>query len=379
MKIIADNTIPYAGRLLSTLGDVELADAAELTAASVQDADCLVLRAVTRVDRELLDGTQVRCIASVSSGVDHVDHDYLESRGIPLFSAKGCNARSVAEYVLSCLFVLSEQYGMEMQGKTVGIIGCGHVGGQLRRLLRLLGVETRVYDPFITDENGCYGFRDLDPVLASDIISLHVPLTTSGEYPTARMVDREFLERLKPGVIFINTARGAVVHEQALIDFAGRNPESRLVLDVWNNEPHVNIELLGHAVLATPHVAGYSARAKLNAMRMAYEQVCAWAGAPAAATGAMALPGRDVELDLSGVDSAIDAVRLAALACYDVRTDCAAFREIETVAEDDRSDFFRCARTDYPLRREYSDLRVLLSDTDHDTRERLSSLGFDVQ
>ena len=378
MKITVDKAIPYAGHLFSTLGEVEPADAAELSAGSLRDADCLVVRSVTRVDRSLLHGTQVRCVASASSGIDHVDRAYLDSRDIPLFSATGCNARAVAEYVLSCLFVISEQYGMELEGKTAGIIGCGHVGGQLRRLLRLLGLETRVYDPFIRDGNGRYGFRELDPVLTSDIISLHVPLTASGDYPTARMVDRDFLDRLKPDVIFINTARGAVVYEQDLVDFARRNPDCRLLLDVWDNEPHVNIELLGHAALATPHVAGYSARAKLNAARMVYDQVCAWAGAPAAAAEQVTFPAENMEFALSGSDSPMDAVRLAALACYDVRTDCAAFREIETVAADDRGDFFTSARTDYSFRREFSDLRVVLPGNQVVIREKLAGLGFDV-
>ena len=378
MKITVDKAIPYAGRMFSTLGEVEPADAAQFSARSLRDADCLVVRSVTRVDRSLLDGTRVRCVASASSGIDHVDRDYLGSRDIPLFSAKGCNARAVAEYVLSCLFVLSEQFGAGLEGKTAGIIGCGHVGGQLRRLFPLLGIGTRVYDPLIRDGDGRYSFRDLDPVLSSDIISLHVPLTVSGEYPTARMVGREFLDRLKPDVIFINTARGAVVHEQALIDFARRNPECRLLLDVWDNEPHVNIELLGRAALATPHVAGYSARAKLNATRIVYEQVCAWAGAPAATAEAIPFPGENMELALSGTASPMEAIRLAALACYDVRTDCAAFREIETVAAHDRSDFFTSARADYPYRREFSDLRVILPGGQAVIRERLSGLGFDV-
>ena len=163
---------------------------------------------MTRVGRGLLDGTQVSCVASASSGADHVDLDYLDSRNIPLFDAKGCNANSVAEYVLSCLFVLSEQYGAELEGKTAGIIGCGNVGARLRYLLQVIGIETRVYDPFIRDERGACPFRDLEHVLASDIITLHVPLTTTGEYPTAQMVEREFLDRLKADVIFINTARG---------------------------------------------------------------------------------------------------------------------------------------------------------------------------
>lgn len=379
MKIIADKAIPYAGRLFSTLGEVEQADAAELDAGMLRDADCLVVRSVTRVDRDLLDGAPVRCVASASSGTDHVDRAYLHSRKIPLFSARGCNARSVAEYVLSCLFVLSEQYRVDLEGKSAGIIGCGHVGGQLQDLLRLLGITTRVYDPFIRDENGRFSFRDLERVLRSDIISLHVPLTVSGEYPTARMVDGELLGRLKADAILINTARGAVVHEQDLIDFAGHNPDSRLVLDVWDNEPDINIELLRHAALATPHVAGYSARAKLNATRMVYEQVCAWAGAPAAATDDITLPGENMEFDLSGFDRPIDAAGLAVLACYDVRTDCAAFREMETIAGDSRSDFFTSARTDYPFRREFSDLRVVLSGNDAAVHEKLSGMGFDIR
>ena len=379
MKIIADKAIPYARRFFSTLGDVVLLDAGDITHALISDADCLVVRSVTRVDRGLLDGTRVSCVASASSGTDHADLDYLDSRDIPLFDAKGCNANSVAEYVLSCLLVLSEQYGVELEGKTAGIIGCGHVGARLRYLLRVIGIETRVYDPFIRDEHNSYPFRDLDQVLSSDIVSLHVPLTTTGEFPTAKMVGQEFLGRLKQNVIFINTARGGVVNERALIDFARENQASRLALDVWDNEPDINIELLNISALATPHVAGYSARGKLNATHMVYEQVCAWAGVPAMAADDTIFPGENMELDLSGIDNPIEAVRLAALACYDVRTDCAAFREIETVAGDSRSEFFTSARTDYPFRREFSDLRVILSGNNAAVREKLSGMGFDIR
>ncbi len=361
------------------MGDVVLFDAGDITPALISDADCLVVRSVTRVDRGLLDGTQVSCVASASSGTDHVDLDYLDSRDIPLFDAKGCNANSVAEYVLSCLLVLSEQYGVELEGKTAGIIGCGHVGARLRYLLQVIGIETRVYDPFIRDEHNPYPFRDLDQVLSSDIVSLHVPLTTTGEFPTAKMVGREFLGKLKEDVTFINTARGGVVNERALIDFARENRASRLALDVWDNEPDINIELLNMSALATPHVAGYSARGKLNATRMVYEQVCAWAGVPAMAADDTIFPGENMELDLSGIDNPIEAVRLAALACYDVRTDCAAFREIETVAGDSRSEFFTSARTDYPFRREFSDLRVILSGNNAAVREKLSGMGFDIR
>jgi erythronate-4-phosphate dehydrogenase len=379
MKIIADKAIPYAKRFFSTLGDVVLLDAGDITHALISDADCLVVRSVTRVDRGLLHGTQVSCVASASSGTDHADLDYLDSRNITLFDVKGCNANSVAEYVLSCLFILSEQYGVELEGKTAGIIGRGHVGARLGYLLQVIGIETRVYDPFIRDKHNSYPYRDLDQVLSADVVSLHVPFTTTGEFPTAKMVGREFLGKLKEDVIFVNTARGGVVNEQALIDFARENRASRLVLDVWDNEPDINIELLNMSALATPHVAGYSARGKLNATRMVCDQVCAWAGAPAMAADDTILPGENMELDLSGIDNPMEAVRLAALACYDVRTDCAAFREIETVAGDSRSEFFTSARTGYPFRREFPDLRVILSGNDAAVHEKLSGMGFDIR
>ena len=378
MKIVADKAIPYAMRFFSTLGEVVLLDSGDITSASISDADCLLVRSVTRVDRALLGGSQIKCVASASSGTDHVDIDYLDTREIPLFDAKGCNANSVAEYVLSCLFVLSEQFGVEPEGKTAGIIGCGHVGARLRSLLQIIGMETRVYDPFIRDGNNSYPYRDLDSVLCSDIITLHVPLTTTGEYPTAQMVDRQFLGRLKNDVIFINTARGGAVNERDLIDFAGQNRECRLVLDVWDNEPLINDELFALASLATPHIAGYSAQAKLNATRLVYEQVCRWFDVSATAD-AVILADENAELNLSGFDEALDAVRTAVLASYDVRSDCAALQGLAEIEPHERGVFFDSVRTDYPSRREFPALTVALSENQGLIGEKLSALGFSIK
>ena len=379
MKILADKAIPHVRQLFSTLGEVALADSAGITNVAVRDADCLIVRSVTRVDQNLLEGTRVGCVASASSGVEHVDTDYLEAHNIPLFDAKGCNARAVTEYVLSCLFVLSAQDGRELATSTVGIIGCGYIGGQLQRLLRLLGIKTRVYDPFLRDAHGRFPYRDLDPVLASDIITLHVPLTTGGEYPTTHIVDREFLGRLKQDVILVNTSRGAVINERSLLEFAARNPHSRLALDVWDNEPDINPELLGLATLATPHIAGYSARAKLNATRRVYEQVCAWAGVTPAATAEIGILKEETPaLHLSGFSNPMAAISTAALACYDVRTDCAALREINTLEATARNDYFTSLRAGYPLRREFADVRLVLSDADAGLHATLSALGFAV-
>lgn len=379
MKIVADQAIPYVRRYFASLGDVTLLDVRDITTDSIKDADCLVLRSVTRIDRKLLDGTQVRCIASASSGTDHVDTDYLATRDIPLFDAKGCNANSVAEFVLSCLFVLSEQYGVELEGRTAGIIGCGNVGARLRHLLHAIGFETRVYDPFIRDEHNAYPFQDLAHVLSSDIISLHVPYTSTGEYPTAQMVGRDFLGRLRRDVIFINSARGRVVNERALIDFARENQSSRLVLDVWAGEPEINDELFRLATLATPHIAGYSSRAKLNATRLVYEKLCKWFDMPALADTVISLPAGNAEIKLSGFNREFEAIRTAVLAAYDVRSDCAALREIESIDPEVRGDFFTSLRADYPFRREFAELQVILPEQPGLVRPRLSALGFTVK
>ena len=378
MKIIADKAIPYAMRFFSTLGEVVLLDAGDITPASIRDADCLVVRSVTRVDEDLLGDTRIKCVASNSSGTDHVDADYLDARAVPLFDAKGCNANSVAEYVLSCLFVLSEQFGVELEGKTAGIIGCGYVGGRLRSLLHVTGMETRVYDPFVRDEDGRFVFRDFDSVLSSDIITLHVPFTTAGEYPTARMVDRQFLGRLKNDVIFVNTARGGIVNERDLIDFARENGACRLVLDVWDNEPEINDELFALASLATPHIAGYSAQARLNATRRVYEQVCGYFDTDATAD-AVILADEDAELNLSEFDGVADAVRTAVLASYDVRSDCAALKGLTETEPHERGAFFNSLRTDYPSRREFPALRVALSADQGMIGEKLSALGFTIK
>ncbi|MCY4363984.1 MAG: 4-phosphoerythronate dehydrogenase [Gammaproteobacteria bacterium] len=378
MKIVADKAIPYARRFFSTLGEVVPLDSKDITPESVRDADCLVIRSVTRVDEHLLNGSRVKCVASNSSGTDHVDTGYLDTRAVPLFNAKGCNANSVAEYVLSCLFVLSEQFGIGLEGKTAGIIGCGHVGARLRSLLHVTGMETQVYDPFIRDENGRFVFRDLDSVLSSDIITLHVPLTTAGEYPSAHMVDRQFLGRLKNDVIFVNTARGGVVNERDLVDFARDNGACRLVLDVWDNEPDINDELFALAALATPHIAGYSAQARLNATRRVYEQVCGYFDVDATAA-VVILADEDAELNLSGFDGVADAVRTAVLASYDVRSDCAALKGLAETEPHKRGAMFNSLRTEYPSRREFPALRVALSDNQGVIRETLSALGFSIK
>jgi erythronate-4-phosphate dehydrogenase len=160
-----------------------------------------------------------------------------------------------------------------LSDKKVGIIGYGHVGSRVKRFMDIFGVRCILNDPPLCDQTNNKSFADLEQVLQSDIITLHVPLTKEGTYPTYNLVDSKFLERLKSDVFFINTSRGEVIDEQALLSFKKRNPESTLILDVWRNEPDINVSLLEQAFIATPHIAGYSYEAKLRATEMLFDSL----------------------------------------------------------------------------------------------------------
>lgn len=380
MKIVIDAAIPGAQALFSTLGDVTLLPGRDIGAAAVRDADILVVRTVTRVDGSLLEGSNVRFVASATSGTDHVDLNYLVRAGIGFADAAGCNARAVAEYVLSALCALVQQEGGDLRGRRAGIIGCGHVGSLVVNLLETCGVTCLVNDPPLARQRpDARIYHDLDTIREADIVSLHVPLILDGDYATLNLVDEHFLGGLREDAVLINTARGEVVDETALCTFLDAHPRAAAVLDVWRNEPHINTGLLKRVRLGTPHIAGYSLDGKLRATRMAYEEVCGFLGVPA--TGP-ALP-RETEggetVRLSGWKDDMEAVAMAVLGSYDVRSDSATLMRILEIQKDRRGDFFDALRNQYPMRREFTNLRVKLDHCSDGLGRRLRALGFQTQ
>lgn len=278
MKIIADENIPYAREAFQTLGTVRLMPGREIGPEDVQSADVLLVRSVTRVDRELIRDARLKFVGSATIGTDHVDRAYLAERGIPFAHAPGCNADSVVEYVLAALFVLARRHSVALEGKTVGIVGCGNIGGRLAVRLEALGFNVLKNDPPLADEAGKAGiphdYLPLDQVLAeADVLTLHVPLTRSGPYATYHLFDDVVLSRLKPGAWLINSCRGAVVDNQALLNHVERGHIGAVVLDVWENEPTPSPELLKSVDLATPHIAGYSYDGKINGTIMLYRDL----------------------------------------------------------------------------------------------------------
>ncbi|MEX2469025.1 MAG: 4-phosphoerythronate dehydrogenase [Pseudohongiellaceae bacterium] len=285
MKIVADAQLTGISTLFADLGELVLVPAEELAPALLRDADALLVRSVTSVNEALLAESPVRFVGTATSGTDHIDVDYLRRRGIELAAAAGSNANAVVDY---CMTALAATLAPADPARcTVGVVGYGHIGSTLAGRLQRLGFGVRVCDPPLAAMGGGQvAFEALAALTECPIISLHVPLTNVGEHATAGLIDAAFIDALPAGALLLNTCRGGVVDEQALLrrlrrgqgqpggQREGHRERLRYVADVWQGEPEPEPGLVAAAELATPHIAGYSRRAKLEATRQLLQQFC---------------------------------------------------------------------------------------------------------
>ncbi|MCG8392494.1 MAG: 4-phosphoerythronate dehydrogenase [Pseudomonadales bacterium] len=279
MQIIADANMPGLAPF-EALGTVTRVDGRTLTAEQIGEAQVLLVRSVTRVDAALLDGTQVRFVGSATIGTDHVDLEYLAARGIRFAHAPGCNARAVAEYVLQASLLLADAGSRPLKGRTAAVVGLGNVGSRVADWLTALGIEVVACDPPLARQGPTVScpLVPLDEALQADLISLHVPLTRDGEDATWHLLGAERLERLDPAQMLINTCRGPVIDNRALLNRLESGQGPRTILDVWESEPTVPPALLAQVLFGSPHIAGYSLEGKLNGTRMLYRAFCDWQG-----------------------------------------------------------------------------------------------------
>lgn len=376
MLVIADQNITEASNAFSEFGEVRLLPGREMKAEFVRDADLLLVRSVTRVDESLLRDANVKFVATATSGIDHVDCDYLNERGMGCAFAPGSNAQSVAEYVLCAVLVRMAAQDRSCKGLRAGIIGCGHVGSRVADMFAALGVECLLNDPPLQQSGDPRRFVDLDTALAADIVTLHVPLTDGGRHPTRFLLNGENLRRLRPDALLINTARGDVIDEAALLQHLEAHAETQVVIDCWHGEPNISRKLLQRAVIGTAHIAGYSYDAKLRATEMIYAAACEYfSRAPQ-----WRIPA-DTQTGGYMVDTHIDdeALRRAVIACYDVRADDALLRFALSMGPKHMGPYFDGLRRDYRKRREFKSLLV----TSHRRRDQLAkqlqALGFQLR
>lgn len=359
MHILADENIPLVDEFFAGFGEIRRMPGRSINRAALENVDVLLVRSVTRVDRELLEGSAVRFVGTCTIGTDHLDLDYFEQAGIEWASAPGCNARGVVDYVLGSLLALSEVRGEALARRRFGVVGAGEVGGRLLEVLRGLGWDVRVCDP-PRQVREAGDFVSLDEILAEcDVISLHTPLTLGGDWPTFHLFDQARLSRLRPGTWLINASRGAVVDNAALRDLLLQRPDLEAVLDVWEGEPQVDVALAGLCRIATPHIAGYSLDGKLRGTAQIYAALCAARGVEPAIELAQLMPGPALT-ELAFASSAEPAEMLATLcrAVYDPRRDDADFRRSLLGNEAQRRAGFDLLRKQYPPRREIDGLKV---------------------
>lgn len=279
MKVVIDNKIPYIREAMEALADeVVYLPGKEITASVVRDADALITRTRTQCNRQLLEGSKVRFIGTATIGFDHIDTEYCREAGITWSNCPGCNAGAVEQYLHSVLLLLQQEKHVELKDACLGIVGVGHVGSHILSLAERLGMRILLNDPPRADR-GEEGFVSLETLAREcDIITFHTPLERNGEYRTFHLADRTFFHSLRKKPYIINTSRGEVVETEAILEALDKGLIGGAVLDVWENEPHINLELLDKVFIGTPHIAGYSADGKANATRMVLEAFCRFFG-----------------------------------------------------------------------------------------------------
>ncbi len=371
LSIVADKQILFAEAAFSGFGKITLVDGRAIDHAVVKNADVLLVRSVTQVDAALLHDTHVCFVGSATSGVDHIDTQYLADAKIHFAHAPGSNARSVAEYVLSSLFAAAAYNDFDLTTKTVAIIGCGQIGSRVRDFLAVLGVRCLLNDPPLAAQSSSDHYVSLEQVWTADIITLHVPLVMAGPYPTNKLVNQAFLDRLKSDVVLINTARGEVVDEAALLAFKAANPEATLILDVWCDEPNIDVRLLQQSFIGTPHIAGYSYDGKCRATTMLVDALRAKMDGGADGAESATATVLQVLADHAG-----NAIQAAVMQAYDVRRDAIAADAFSRMSTADRAVYFDGLRKHYLVRREFTHWEVNTKQLNTKMIQRLVKLGF---
>jgi len=373
IKIVADNKIPFLRGVLDQVADIVFLPGKEISAADVHDADALITRTRTCCDVSLLDGSNVKFIATATIGFDHIDTEYCKRKGISWTNAPGCNSCSVEQYILSVLLNLAGQENFELKEKTLGIIGVGHVGSKVEKIARAMGMHVLLNDPPRARNEGAQAFTELDQVLReADILTMHVPLNLDGEDKTHHLAGYDFFGQLSKKIFFINSSRGGVVDSGALKAALKEQKLVGAVLDVWEGEPGIDLELLDLARIATTHIAGYSTDGKAKGTSMSVQAVSRFFGLgfddwfpdniPAPEQPEIAIDGTGMEMQ----EVLLDVVNRS----YNVMEDDRKLRE--------SPERFEELRGTYPIRREAGVFRVRIINDQVGAGAVLEKLGFQV-
>ena len=375
IKIVADDKIPFLKGVLEPYANVEYLPGSKISKGNIIDADALIVRTRTKCNSALLDGTSIKIVATATIGTDHIDTKYFEQNNIKWLNAPGCNSTSVMQYITSALLTIAENDKFNLNEKTIGIVGVGNVGSKVKRMAETLGMKVLLNDPPREKIESSIGFCNLKRIMReSDIITFHVPLNKVGDDKTFHLADETFFNQLERKPIIINSSRGEVIKTSALKDAIKKEMIRKAVLDVWENEPEIDLELLNLVDFATPHIAGYSADGKANGTAVCVNAVNGFFNLGIETNWypndiPSSKSGNKIELQCKNkIDQEI--IKKAVFMTYKISEDDKILRNSPNTFEKQRGD--------YPIRREFNNYEVILKDCEIDVVNKLENLGFKV-
>jgi erythronate-4-phosphate dehydrogenase len=371
IKIVADDKIPFLRGALDSFADMVYLPGKDITNDIIKNADALLIRTRTKCTESMLKGSNVRFIGTATIGYDHIDTQYCDINHIKWTNAPGCNSSSVAQYIIAALLKISYEFRFELKDKTLGIIGVGNVGSKVEKAARAIGMNVLLNDPPRARREGDNNFHSLSTILhQSDIITAHVPLNIVGEDCTFHFINEKNFKKVNEGAWFLNSSRGEIAETSSLKTAIMSGRLAGIVLDVWENEPDIDLELMGKAFLATPHIAGYSSDGKANGTAMVVDSLCKHFNLSVKSWYPSNVPPPpSPEIFIDGKDKSEEAiVREAVFHTYNISDDD---KKLRFAPAD-----FEKQRGDYPLRREFPSYTINLEEGSEQVRSILKSLGF---
>jgi erythronate-4-phosphate dehydrogenase len=375
LKILYDEAMPYGSLFFNALGESTAFRVGKLNSDLLKGAEVLLVRSTTKVDENLFHlAPKLKFVGTATAGFNHLDIDALKAANISVSIASGCNAVAVAQYVISAIAHLSNLDDFNPYEKRVAIIGAGKVGSALSKFLDALEIDYCLCDPPLQLQGDQRCFVSFEKALECDIICLHTPLVTTGAYPTLHMFDEHRLAALRDDQYLINACRGEIVDDKALHELFKRGKKLNVVLDVWENEPDINRDLIPFTRIATAHIAGHTLEGKARGTSMLYDALCEYSNQANDLRLSSFLPSYDNTHHLKA--DSMQALLDLCLEVYDISKDDSVFR-----AEMAQSNSFKEIRRNYPIRREYSAVKIVNKDshTNKKTLEIAQKLGFQVQ
>ncbi|MEJ2616697.1 MAG: 4-phosphoerythronate dehydrogenase PdxB [Ignavibacteriaceae bacterium] len=375
VRIVADNKIPFLKGVLEPYADIQYLNPADITRDAVKDKDALIIRTRTHCNSELLDGTNVKFIATATIGFDHIDQEYCREKNIKWINAPGCNSYSVQQYIASVLLTLGYKRNLDLSGLTIGIVGVGNVGSKVERLAEVLGMKVLLNDPPRERNEGNEKFVTLDELVSkSDIITFHVPLIKDGIDKTFHMADENFFNKFNSSKIVFNTSRGQVIETNSIKNALKNKIVNAAVLDVWEHEPNIDLELLDMADIATPHIAGYSADGKANGTSVCVRNIASFFNLDIDKNWyPKELPdpqnSNEVTIDCTELSDQ-EIFYKAFISSYDILNDDSTLRN--------SVDTFEKQRGNYPVRREFPFYKIKTKNCRNEILKNLKDIGFQI-